>query len=116
MPVPNAPCSSLESARGPGKRESTGARARFRSGFGGTIHELSMKPARCGSDFAQKPGTTGRALQDQAALTVLRNFPTSSLRRVLSTDSDCAADRTWGDAQPELLAPPCSLALLGSTC
>ena len=31
---------------------------------------------------------------------MLRNLPTSSLRRLLSLDSDCAAERTCDEADP----------------
>ena len=41
----------------------------------------------------------------QAALTELRNLPTSSLRRLLSPDSDCAAESTCDEADPVSLAP-----------
>ena len=41
----------------------------------------------------------------QAALTELRNLLTSSLRRLESPDSDCAADSTCDEAEPVSLAP-----------
>ena len=41
----------------------------------------------------------------QAALTELRNLLTSSLRRLESPDSDCAAERTCDEAEPVSLAP-----------
>src|SRR6266480_4745560 len=44
----------------------------------------------------------------QAALTELRNLPTSSLRRLLSPDSDCAAERTSDEADPVSPAPRCT--------
>ena len=44
----------------------------------------------------------------QAALTVLRNLPTSSFRRLLSLDSDFAAERTCDEADPVSLAPRCT--------
>jgi hypothetical protein len=40
----------------------------------------------------------------QAALTVSRNLPTSSLRRLESPDSDCAAKSTCKEAEPVSLA------------
>src|SRR5258708_1439983 len=52
----------------------------------------------------------------QAALTVLRHFPTSSLRRLLSPDSDCAAERTCDEADPVSLAPRCTSVILEETC
>ena len=41
----------------------------------------------------------------QAARTVARNLSTSSLRRLLSLDSDWAEDRTCADADPVSVAP-----------
>src|SRR5882724_2065261 len=52
----------------------------------------------------------------QAALTELRNLPTSSLRRLLSPDSDCAAERTCDEADPVSLAPRCTSLMLAETC
>src|SRR5450432_1733012 len=52
----------------------------------------------------------------QAALTALRNLPTSSLRRLLSPDSDCAAERTCEEADPVSLAPRCTSVMLEETC
>src|SRR6266581_852473 len=52
----------------------------------------------------------------QAALTVLRNLPTSSLRRLLSLDSDCAAERTCDEADPVSLAPRCTSVMWEETC
>src|SRR3954471_13028343 len=53
-----------------------------------------------------------RGLRDlavgQAALTVSRNLPTSSLRRLLSRDSDGAAERTCDEAEPVSPAPRCT--------
>ncbi|XFF02295.1 hypothetical protein ACQ3JU_0585 (plasmid) [Bradyrhizobium guangxiense] len=42
----------------------------------------------------------GPAAEGQAARTPSRNLPTSSLRRLLSVDSDCAADKTCAEADP----------------
>src|SRR5689334_10425224 len=50
-----------------------------------------------------------------AALTVSRNLPTSSLRRLLSRDSDCAADSTCEDAEPVSPAPRCTSTMLEDT-
>src|SRR4030081_1403412 len=58
----------------------------------------------------------GQPLRYQAALTELRNFPTSSLRRLLSPDSDCAAERTCDEADPVSLAPRCTSVMLDETC
>src|ERR1700676_2890754 len=52
----------------------------------------------------------------QAALTALRNLPTSSLRRLLSPDSDCAAESTCVEADPVSLAPRCTSVMLEETC
>src|SRR5450432_4901525 len=51
-----------------------------------------------------------------AALTEFRNLPTSSLRRLLSLDSDFAADRTCDEADPVSLAPRCTSVMLEETC
>src|SRR5882757_9412855 len=51
----------------------------------------------------------------QAALTELRNLPTSSLSRLLSTYSDCAADSTCEEADPVSLAPRWTLLMLELT-
>ena len=40
-----------------------------------------------------------------ADLTVFRNLPTSSFNRLLSLDSDRAAENTWLDADPVSVAP-----------
>src|SRR5207237_3854824 len=52
----------------------------------------------------------------QAARTESRNLPTSSLRRLLSTDSDCAAERTCAEADPVSLAPRCTSVMFELTC
>src|SRR3984893_7147108 len=62
------------------------------------------------------PGRAGLPDDRQAALTVLRNLPTSSLRRLLSLDSDFAAERTCDDADPVSLAPRCTSVMLALTC
>src|SRR3981189_17500 len=51
-----------------------------------------------------------------AALTELRTLPTSSLRRLLSPDSDCAADSTCDEADPVSPAPRCTSVMLEETC
>src|SRR5450631_3727912 len=51
-----------------------------------------------------------------AALTELRNLPTSSLRRLESPDSDCAAERTCEEAEPVSLAPRCTSVMFELTC
>jgi len=43
-------------------------------------------------------------------------LPTSSLRRLLSLDSDCAAESTCEDADPASLAPRCTSVMLEDTC
>src|SRR6266851_4637659 len=62
------------------------------------------------------PGRAGLPDDRQAALTVLRNLPTSSLRRLLSLDSDFAAERTCDEAEPVSLAPRCTSVMLEETC
>src|SRR5437763_12468065 len=52
----------------------------------------------------------------QAARTELRNLSTSTLRRLLSPDSDCAAERTWVEAEPVSEAPRCTSVMLEETC
>src|SRR5947209_8096406 len=52
----------------------------------------------------------------QAALTEWRNLPTSSLRRLLSTDSDWAAESTCAEADPASLAPRCTSVMFELTC
>src|SRR6266511_2998691 len=54
--------------------------------------------------------------RDQAARTESRNLPTSSLRRLESPDSDCAAASTCEDADPVSLAPRCTSPMLEDTC
>jgi hypothetical protein len=55
-----------------------------------------------------------RAARDQAARTVSRNLLTSSLRRLLSFDSDCAAERTCDEAEPVSVAPLAYVADVGA--
>src|ERR1700676_3603384 len=62
------------------------------------------------------PGRPDSPDDRQAALTVLRNLPTSSLRRLLSLDSDFAAERTCDEADPVSLAPRCTSVMLALTC
>src|SRR3981081_3433829 len=51
-----------------------------------------------------------------AARTELRNLPTSRLSRLLSPDSDFAAENTCEDADPVSLAPRCTSVMLEETC
>src|SRR5260221_11255708 len=53
---------------------------------------------------------------NQAARTEFRNLRTSSLRRLLSLDKDCAADSTSEEAKPVSLAPRCTSEILELTC
>jgi hypothetical protein len=53
---------------------------------------------------------------DQAARTESRNLATSSLRRLESPESDCAAASTCEDADPVSLAPRCTSPILEDTC
>ena len=57
----------------------------------------------------------GRRLSAQAALTELRNLPTSSLSRLLSLDSDFAAEWTCAEADPVSVAPCCTSVMLEET-
>ena len=58
----------------------------------------------------------GTQIYSYAARTELRNLPTSSLSRLLSRDSDCAAERTCEEAEPVSLAPRCTSVMLAETC
>src|SRR5260370_6190504 len=51
-----------------------------------------------------------------AARTESRNLPTSSLSRLLSPDSDCAAESTCEEAEPLSDAPRCTSVMLAATC
>src|SRR6478736_9661561 len=57
----------------------------------------------------------GRCGRNQAARTELRNLPTSSLRRLLSPDSDCAAASTCEEAEPVSPAPRCTSVICEET-
>src|SRR5260370_9199487 len=50
-----------------------------------------------------------------AALTEVRNLLTSTLSRLESPDSDCAAESTCEDAEPVSPAPRCTSVSLGET-
>src|ERR1700731_2071105 len=52
----------------------------------------------------------------QAARTELRNLPTSRLSRLLSPDSDFAAENPCDAADPVSLAPRCTSVMLEETC
>src|SRR3954452_14599090 len=63
------------------------------------------------------PGCSGTGpCHDQAARTVLRNLPTSLLRRLLSRDSVCAAESTCAEADPVSVEPRCTSEMLALTC
>src|SRR6266700_7884454 len=64
----------------------------------------------------QKRRTRLRPRSRQAARTEFKNLPTSNLRRLLSPDSDCAAERTCDEADPVSLAPRCTSVMLELTC
>src|SRR6266511_126676 len=51
----------------------------------------------------------------QAARTESRNLATSSLRRLLSPESDCAAERTCDEAVSVSVAPRCTSVMLAET-
>src|SRR5882762_6518733 len=72
---------------------------------------------RTGIHPRSSPGQAfARKRYNQAARTESRNLPTSSLRRLLSPDSDCAADSTCEEAEPVSLAPRCTSVMLDDTC
>src|SRR5450631_3489472 len=62
------------------------------------------------------PGRIQLPSDRQAARTVLRNLPTSSFRRLLSPDSDFAAERTCDEADPVSLAPCWTSTMWELTC
>jgi hypothetical protein len=61
------------------------------------------------------PGYPAKPRAGQAALTVLRNLPTSSFSLLLSPDSDFAEDKTCVEADPVSLAPCCTSVMLEET-
>ena len=74
-----------------------------------------------------QPPPAGRFRQDarfeqapsrshQAARTDSRNLATSTLRRLLSPDSDCAAERTCDEAVSVSVAPRCTSVMLAEIC
>src|SRR5438094_465890 len=70
----------------------------------------------CGLKTIGSPALSHRARFDQAARTVLRNLPTSSLSRLESRDKDCAAESTCEDADPVSVEPRCTSVMLEETC
>jgi hypothetical protein len=56
------------------------------------------------------------AIVRQAARTESRNFATSTLRRLLSPDSICAAESTCEEADPVSPAPRCTSVMFAETC
>jgi hypothetical protein len=52
----------------------------------------------------------------QAARTEFKNFPTSSFSRLLSADSNCAAESTCEEADQVSVAPSCTSVMLAETC
>src|SRR5450631_3064422 len=72
----------------------------------GNLHKATVwrNPARLGAGSCR-----------QAVRTLFRNFPTSSLSRLLSPDSDCAAESTCEEADPVSLAPRCTSVTLDDT-
>src|SRR3954470_10434932 len=74
------------------------------------FHRMESAPGA----YEAGPGPSS-ANQDQAARTVSRNLPTSSLRRLLSFDSICAADSTCEEDEPVSLAPRCTSTMLEET-
>jgi hypothetical protein len=85
-------------------RQQTGRGERQRHGLGA---RLQAKPR--GSNTIPGP-------KHQAARTVSRNLPTSSLRRLLSRKSDCAAGTTYDEAEPVSQAPRWASVMLEETC
>jgi len=97
----------------------TCAASRHRSaGTAGLVRRRRETAARVSDASGSGRGVERRAgdLADQAARTESRNLPTSSLRRLLSLDSDCAAESTCEDADPASLAPRCTSVMLEDTC
>jgi hypothetical protein len=74
-----------------------------------SAREYALNRAKCRSIARRVPF-------NQAALTELRNLPTSTLRRLLSPDSDCAAVKTCEEADPVSVAPRCTSVMLADTC
>jgi hypothetical protein len=72
------------------------------------------KPSRAYRRNARLDGDQGIVVQ--AVRTLLRNSPTSSLRRLLSLDSDFAAASTCEEAEPVSLAPRCTSVMWEETC
>jgi hypothetical protein len=72
---------------------------------GQTLGDIVHRPL----DGMHPPSAPARWIRStrpcQAARTEFRNLPTSSLRRLLSPDSDCAAESTCEEAEPVSLAP-----------
>src|SRR5215218_11494474 len=71
---------------------------------------------RRGGTETTATGGQFRSAAPQAARTEFRNLPTSSLRRLLSPDSDCAAESTCVEAEPVLQAPCRTSAMWALTC
>ena len=74
------------------------------------------------SILARRPAERGPLLtlslmgSRQAARTESRNFATSTLRRLLSPDSICAADSTCEEADPVSPAPRWTSVIFAETC
>ena len=85
-------------------------------GAGGDRLAVPADPVPQAGGGAGRAGCTDRRLIAQAALTELRNLPTSSLSRLLSLDSDFAAEWTCADADPVSVAPCCTSVMLEETC
>src|SRR6266700_1628596 len=95
---------------------SVNARARRTTasiGYDGNPHQRRLPAVRSDLAAAAFHPTAGR---NQAARTASRNLLTSVLRRSLSLDSDCAADRTCEEAEPVSVAPRCTSVMLDETC
>src|ERR1700681_4319124 len=75
---------------------------------------IVARSIRVNSSHGRSTGVAGS--YRQGALTEWRNLPTSSLRRLLSPDSDFAAERTCEEAEPVSLAPRCTSVMLAETC
>src|SRR3954464_10519278 len=100
-----------------GRRDERNALARIATGQRSNGQERSAadrRPSAVGrstSGGAPRLGEFG-GLAREAGRTDSRNWATSSLRRVLSPDSNCAAERTCDEAVSVSVAPRCTSVML----
>jgi hypothetical protein len=67
-------------------------------------------------DICSKPAGETSYCDRHAARAVSKKLPTSSLRRLLSRESDCDDASTCDEAVPVSLAPRCTSVILEATC